>query len=238
VLQQAQAISAETDGAFDVTAAALFGLWDFKAPEPTLPADAEIEARRARVDYRKLVVDPQARTAQLLLPEMRVGLGAIAKGYVVDRVCAVLAQRGFPDHLVVAGGDLYASGAPPGRRWRVAIRHPADRHLLGFIEVQDQGVATSGNYEKFFLKDGVRYHHLLDPATGRPARGLSSATAVARSAMLADAYATALFVLGRERALALARTRSDLEALLFDEQYRQHATAGLAERIRPLASAE
>jgi thiamine biosynthesis lipoprotein len=148
----------------------------------------------------------------------------------VDRISAVLKGHGYPDHLVIAGGDLYASGTRGDRKWRVGIRNPKDRTLFASFEVENQGVATSGNYEKFFYKDGVRYHHILDPATGRPARGTSSLTVVAKSAAEADAYATALFVMGKDKAFAHA-AREGLELFHFDETYLTSATPGFEEKL-------
>ncbi len=230
VARRAHRISRLSGGAFDVTFQALGGLWDFKAAQPHLPDPDEIARRVKLVDYRQVVLDPEARTIFLKKKGMAMGLGGIAKGYVVDRVSAVLAQRGFPDHLVIAGGDLYAAGTRGDRKWRIGVRHPKHRGIHATLELQDAGVATSGNYEKFFFLDGVRYHHLLDPKTGRPARGVSSVTVIAPSAAEADAWATALFVLGVEPGLAKAAEQG-LEAYYFDEGYRTSGTPGALERL-------
>ncbi len=222
----ARAISAASGGAFDVTFAALDGLWDFDGRRPQLPDEAAVSARVARVDFRKLVLDPKQRTLRLAEAGMRMGLGGIAKGYAVDRASRVLRRAGFGDHLVVAGGDLYAAGRRGDRPWRIGVRHPRDRSIHAVLEVADQGVATSGNYERFFRIGGKRYHHLIDPRTGWPARGVSSVTVVAPDATRADGYATALFVLGVEDGMALAE-RQGLEVLYFDADFASHLSDGL-----------
>jgi thiamine biosynthesis lipoprotein len=233
VLEMAKAVSVKSEGAFDVTFGALGGLWNYKAKNPRIPGKQEIEKRVSLVDYRQLVLDKGAQTAMLKKKGMRTGLGGIAKGYIVDRVSAVLKEKGYPNHLVIGGGDLYASGTRGDRKWRIGIRHPKNRELYAAVEIENEGVATSGNYEKFFYKDGVRYHHILDPKTGRPARGTASVTVIAKSAAHADAYATALFVLGPQRALKLAK-QEGLEVFIFDESYQTSSTEGVKARLKPV----
>ena len=234
VFKMALEVSKKSDGAFDVTFAALGGLWDYKAKNPRIPDKKEIEKRARLVDYRRLVLNEKNRSVKLSKPGMRTGLGGIAKGYVVDRVSAVLTEQGYPNHLVIAGGDLYASGTRGYRKWRVGIRDPKNRGLYAAVEVHNQGVATSGNYEKFFYQDGVRYHHILDPKTGWPARGTASVTVFAKSAAEADAWATALFVLGPEKALETAE-KEGLELFVFDEEYKTSSTPGMQKRLQPVS---
>jgi thiamine biosynthesis lipoprotein len=144
-----------------------------------------------------------------------------------------LTARGYPHHLVLIGGDGVARGRRHARAWKVAIRDPQTGGFYGAIELADEGVATSGNYHKFFERDGVRYHHLLDPRTGLPARGTSSVTVLAKDALLADGWATALFVLGPKRGLEVA-TREGLEALWFDEAFVVTGTPKMLQRIQRL----
>jgi thiamine biosynthesis lipoprotein len=233
VFQMAREVSEKSGGAFDVTFAALGGLWNYKAKNPRVPEKQKIEKRASLVDYRQLVLDEKDRSVMLKRPGMRTGLGGIAKGYVVDRVSAVLRQKDCPNHLVIAGGDLYAAGTRGDRKWRIGIRNPKNRGLYAAVEVRDEGVATSGNYEKFFYQDGVRYHHILDPQTGWPARGTASVTVIAKTAAAADAWATALFVLGPEKALKLA-IKQGLELFIFDEAYQTSSTPGMQKRLQPV----
>lgn len=228
----AQGVSVASDGAFDITFQALLGLWNFKNPMPKLPDADEVAKRALLVDYSQVVLDEEKHTIFLKKKGMAIGLGGIAKGYVVDRASKILKNRGFENHLIIAGGDLYASGTHGDRKWRVGIRHPKDRQIYATLEIQNEGVATSGNYEKFFELDGKRYHHLLDPNTGRPAMGTASVTVVAPSAALADAYATALFVQGAEKGKKLAE-REGLEVLYFTEKdFALVHTDGIAKRMQ------
>lgn len=226
------ALGEATDGAFDITWASLWGLWDFRAEAPTVPDAAEIDRRRAHIDFRKVVVDRAASTLQLPAG-MTVGLGGIAKGWALDQAARGLRSRGTRDFLLSAGGQVYAAGDKDGQPWRVGIRDPrrgAD-DFFAIVSVRDGSVSTSGDYERCFVRDGVLYHHLLDPRTGRPARGLRSATVVARSATDADALSTALMVLGAERGLALVESLPGVEALLVDPEGAWSASTGLRQAI-------
>lgn len=223
------ALGERTGGAFDVSWAALWGVWDFRAAAPRLPDPGEIARRRALVGYRRVELDRNARTLRLPEAGMKVGLGGIAKGYALDRAGELLRARGFTDFLVVAGGQVLAGGDRGGAPWQVGIRDPrgAADDWFAVVPLRDASASTSGDYESFFVVDGVRYHHVLDPATGWPARGLRSATVVHREAALADALSTALMVAGSERGLAFARELG-AEALVVDEAGRVAATGTLA----------
>lgn len=194
-----------TAGAFDITWAALWGLWDFKAQPPVLPDPAEIEARLALVDYRRIQLDPEARTVFLPDTGMLIGLGAIAKGYALDVAAGELRAVGIDDFLIVAGGQVYAAGDRDGRPWRIGVRDPraGPADLIATIELRDGSASTSGDYEQFFILDGQRHHHILDPRTGWPSSAARSATVIASSAALADALSTALMVLGPDRGAAV-----------------------------------
>jgi len=227
LVARAVEIGRETDGAFDISWAALWGLWDFRAAVPTLPEPAAIAARRALVDYRRIVLDPALRT--LFLPEagMKLGLGGIAKGYALERAGAVLTERGFASFLLVSGGQVYARGTRAGRPWQVGVRDPRGERdeLFATLPLAGGSLSTSADNESFFVVDGVRYHHILDPQTGWPSTGLRSATVLAADPSLADALSTAVMVLGKERGLAVA-TRLGAEALVVDEHGELAMTPG------------
>ena len=176
-----------TGGAFDVTWAALWGLWDFKAAEPRVPEAAEIARRVALIDYRQVEIDDAAGTVRLPRAGMKIGLGGIAKGYALERAAAVLDARGVGSYLLLAGGQVFARGRKGDRPWRVGIRDPRGGPDDSFasLDLTDASASTSGDYESYFMLDGVRYHHILDPRTGMPARGLESATVIAADATLA-----------------------------------------------------
>lgn len=224
-------IGAASEGAFDVTVGALWGAWDFKWENPKIPTAAELAPRLALIDYRRVQVDANARTIFLDRPGMKLAVGGIAKGYAVDQVSKLLKAKGYPHHLVVIGGEVYASGTRGARKWHVGIRDPRGTGSYGYVELQDEALSTSGNYERFFVRGGVRYHHILVPSTGQPARGLSSVTVLARRSTEADGLSTAIFVLGKERGMALAKRRG-VELLMFDEiDFATSPTPGFAKRL-------
>jgi len=228
-----------TGGAFDITWAALWGLWDFEADPPRVPGDSEIESRLRLVDCRRIVIDDDAGTVHLPEEGMMIGLGGIAKGYALDRAAIALRQAGIDDFLISAGGQMMAGGLRGDRPWRIGIRDPrkGPDDYFAFLEVTDTSVSTSGDYERYFLLDGVRYHHILDPRTGRPASPpdrLRSATVICADATLADALSTALMILGRKEALALIDSMDGVEAVLVDDEAQVHTSRGLAGALQPV----
>jgi thiamine biosynthesis lipoprotein len=235
VVRRGLEIGAMTDGAFDVTWAALWGLWDFKAAHPRVPGDDEIAQRTALVDHRRVEIDDDAGTVRLPEAGMMIGLGGIAKGHALDRAAAALRARGVDSFLLSAAGQMMLGGQRGDRPWRVGIRDPrgaADDYFT-FLEGRDVSVSTSGDYERFFVLDGIRYHHVLDPRTGRPARGVRSATVVSADATLADALSTALIILGPERGLALVERLDGVEAVIVDDDARIHVSTGLDGMLHP-----
>lgn len=233
VLHRGIAIGDLTGGAFDVTWAALWGLWDFRAESPRVPAAADIAARVSLIDFRAVQIDDDAGTVQLPREGMKIGLGGIAKGYALDEAARELRRRGFADFLIVGGGQVMAGGSRDGRPWRVGIRDPrgGPEDYFATVQIADASLSTSGDYERYFEADGVRYHHILDPATGMPARGLRSATVLSSDATLADALSTAFLVLGKDRSLALADSLPGVDAVLVDEHGGVHATEGIRDRL-------
>ncbi|MDY7108058.1 MAG: FAD:protein FMN transferase [Planctomycetota bacterium] len=226
-----------TDGAFDITWAALWGLWDFGADLPHVPDADEIEARIDLVDYRLVEIDDEAGTVFLAEKGMLIGLGGIAKGYALGRAADALREAGVDSFLISAGGQMMVSGRRGERPWRIGIRGPrkGPTEYFAYVEVTDTSVSTSGDYERYFILDGERYHHILDPRTGRPANPpdrLRSATVVCADATLADALSTALIVLGREEALTLIESLDGVEAVLVDDEARVHSTSGLGETLQ------
>jgi len=230
LLSMARKLSEASGGAFDVTFASLAGLWSFKQDAPRMPTKEELAAKLPLVGYPSLKLDAKEQTAFIDRAGTRVGLGALGDGYAAHRASAALVARGFPNHLVLVGGDGGARGKRPDRPWRVGIRDPKEGGIWGTLELHDEGVATSGNYQKYFLKDGVRYHHIIDPKTGYPSRGTASVTVLAKDALLADGWATALFVLGPQKGLEVAK-REGLEALWFDEEFVVSGTEAMLKRV-------
>src|SRR5215470_19067133 len=172
VLRVARQVSEQTGGTFDVTFAALSGLWkfDYQDKDGTVPDRQEIKKRLPLVNYRDVVVDESAGTAMLRRKGMRVNLGGIGKGYAVDRAVDILRRRGLHDFMIQAGGDMYVAGTRGDRPWRLGIRDPrgpADR-VFAALDLSDATFSTSGDYERFFMKNGVRYHHIIDLRVGEP----------------------------------------------------------------------
>jgi len=211
VLQEARGISELTDGAFDVTVGPLVNLWGFGPDmgEDDIPPEAEIDAARERVGFELLELREDPPSLRKARGDVVIDLSAIAKGYAVDELAALLAGAGVLNYLVEIGGELRGQGLnEQGEPWRIAIERPVpgERSVQRVLGLRDAGLATSGDYRNFFQVDGERYAHVIDPASGRPvAHRLASVTVLADSAMTADGLATGLLVLGPEAALELAR---------------------------------
>ena len=238
VLQIASDIGELTGGDFDVTFAALADVWKFDHDiDGRVPSGADIAARLPLVDYRALVLEAPALTAFLQRPGMRVNLGGIGKGHAVDRAATVLRAHGFAHFMIQFGGDLYAAGRRGDRPWRVGLQDPrgAADQSFATIDLRDETFSTSGDYERFFMRDGRRYHHIIDPHTGEPARAARSVTIVARRAVLADAIAKAVFVAGPEAGMKLIEDLPDVEGVMVTARNEVRVSSGLAGRFTVLA---
>jgi thiamine biosynthesis lipoprotein len=233
VIREGLEIGELTDGAFDITWAALWGVWDFKAAEPRVPDVREVTVRAALVDYRNVELDDVAGTVRLTQPGMKIGLGGIAKGHALGKAARVLRDSGLTSFMLLAGGQVLVSGKKGDRLWRVGIRDPrgGPEDFFAQLEVTNVSVSTSGDYENFFVVDRTRYHHILDPRTGMPARGLRSATVLSPDATLADALSTAVMVMGKERGLALVESLAGVEAVLVDDEGEVYISEGLEDRV-------
>lgn len=222
ILTRAIAYGDKTSGAFDVTWRGMGNIWRYDDAFH-VPSQQDVDRARRNVDYRQLRID--AQHAGLAREGMAIGLGGIAKGYAVDRAAQLLRKAGFSNSLVAGAGDILASGTKDGVPWRVGIQDPrADRGtMLGALEVSNAAVSTSGDYERFRMVGGVRYHHIIDPRTGWPARESITVSVQAPSSEQADVLATAIFILGPKEGLALAQ-REGVDVLLIDANGRRHAT--------------
>ena len=234
VLTRSQHFAALTDGAFDCTVGALTSLWNF--PDAVAPpASAQIDSVLALVGYEGLEV--AAQSFRINRPGLRLDLGAAAKGYAVDQAVAAMRELGVDAGVIEAGGDIrYWGEKPDGQSWLFGVQHP--RAPEQYLAVEDLGlaaIATSGDYEQYFDWEGERYHHLLDPKTGHPARACISATVWATTALDADILSTAVFVLGPEQGLALIEDLTDVEGFIFferDGQLMHRASTGMRDRFR------
>jgi thiamine biosynthesis lipoprotein len=228
VVERSLGISELTRGAFDVTFASCGRLWSFG--EPGIPSREELTACLSHVGFGRLELDTARSTLRLPEAGMRIGIAGIGKGYGIDRAADVLESRGITDLLVDGGGDIRVRGANVERPWTLGIAHPRESgRPYATLQLDRGAIVTSGDYQLYFDLDGVRYHHILDPSTGLPARGAIAVSVVAPTAMDADALATGLFVLGPEEALAVVEALPDVEALVFDPEMTVHVSSGFPE---------
>lgn len=218
VIATAVLVGRLSEGAFDITVEPLVRAWGFLGGPKRVPSEAEARAAAELIGPRRLAFDPVAHTIRFAKPGVRIDLGGIAKGYAVDCAAESLLAHGVRDALVDVSGNMRALGAPAGApSWRIGVRDPRDRvPSLGRVSLSGGAIATSGKYEQFVAQDGRTYGHILDPRTGRPAEGLIAVTVLAPSAMLADAWGTALFVLGLDEARRVAASDPGLDAILVE----------------------
>lgn len=216
-----------TGGAFDVTYASVGYLYDYRA---RVHPDAEaIAAALPGIDYRHIELDPETHSVRFRQPGVRIDLGGIAKGHAVDRGIAVLQALGIDRAMVNAGGDTRIIGDRLGRPWVVGIRHPDDEHKVVLrIPLTDTAMSTSGDYERYFEEDGVRYHHILDPRTGRSAAKLRSVTIIAATATRTDALTKSVFVMGAEDGIRFIDTLGDVDAIAVTPEGKVLYSKGLA----------
>ena len=232
VLQLAQQVSTWTNGKFDITFGALSNLWRFDHDQDNrVPSRADVRARLPLIDYAAVEINPAARTAFLRRAGMRMHLGGIGKGYAIDRAAAILRSHGVGDFLIQSGGDLYAAGRRADRPWRGAIKDPRSDAVFATLDLSDETFSTSGDYERFFMRDGQRYHHILDPDTGQPARGSRSVTIVARRAALADALSTGVFVMGADAGMALIEKLPEVDGVIVSAANEVRVSSGLKQRV-------
>ncbi len=230
MLDRSLRYSAATAGTFDVTWRGMGDIWHFDDTfQP--PTKAAVEAAKTKVNYRAV----QIVGNRVFLPAgMSIGLGGIAKGYAADRASQVLARSGFTDSLVDGGGDVMLSGSRLGEPWRIGIQDPRQPRgaILGTMRLSNCALVTSGDYERFRIVNGVRYHHIIDPRTGYPASASISVSIVARTAEEGVVLAKGVFILGPDGGMALAR-REGIEAFLIDPQGKRYFTSGFARKFEP-----
>lgn len=226
LLKLGQEVTLQSGGAFDMSLGALKKLWAIETESPQVPTMEQLQAALLGVGPQALRLE--GRQVSKALTALQIDLGGIAKGYAVDRALAVLKQAGITSAAVNAGGDIALLGSKLGQAWRIGIQHPRNSaELLARLPLTDQAVVSSGDYERFFELDGIRYHHIFDPRSGQPARLCQSVTVVAAGAARADALATAAFVLGPDAGLQLLERLPEVEGLLVAADGSIHQTSGL-----------
>lgn len=220
LIQRSIAISKLTDGAFDISYASMDKIWKFDGSMTTMPSPEEIQASVERVGYEKIILDLDSQTVFLSEKGMKIGFGAIGKGYAADKAKQLLMEKGVIAGIINASGDMNTWGKQPdGTDWMVAITNPMNKdNAFGLLPLKQGAVVTSGDYEKFVEFNDVRYGHIINPKTGYPATGIISVTIFAVSAELADALATAVFVLGTEVGLDRINQLPEVECIIVDVQ--------------------
>lgn len=219
LIERALKISRLTQGAFDISYASMDRIWKFDGSVTKMPSAETIKNSVAKVGYQNIILDPENHTVFLKLKGMKIGFGAIGKGYAADMAKALLQKNGVGAGIINASGDLDAWGTQPdGKDWMVAIVNPLNKNkVFSWLPVKNQAVVTSGNYEKYVVLDGQRYTHIIDPRTGYPSKGILSATIFTQNAELADALATSIFVMGVETGLDFVNQVKGVDCIIVDE---------------------
>ncbi len=220
LIERAIRISNLTEGAFDISYASMDKIWKFDGSMTEMPSVEAIKASVSKVGYQNILLNKDRSTVFLKLPGMKIGFGAIGKGYAADKAKALLMDKGVEAGIINASGDMNTWGRQPdGSDWKVAITNPFDKNKAFALLPLNQGaVVTSGDYEKYVEFNGVRYAHIINPKTGYPATGIISATVFAPSAELADALATSVFVMGIDVGLDFINQMPGVECIIVDEK--------------------
>ena len=235
VLLRALDISKRSKGLFDITVGVFQGVWKFDQNMTGEIADpAEVKKRLALVGWKDLIVDKKKKTVKLRRKGQAITLGGIAKGYAVDRAAALIKEAGYTNFIIQVGGDLYVSGKKTTGPWVVGIQDPrGDRGtMFAVAPIENHAFSTSGDYERGFVKDKVRYHHILDPRTGNPANKSRSVTVFAKDAFTADAWSKVLFIMGAKAAMPLVEKLPDLDAVFVDDKNEVHVSSGLKDVVK------
>jgi thiamine biosynthesis lipoprotein len=231
VIKKAEEVSELSEGGFDITVGPLVQLWR-KARERGIPPEMEDVKKTVNlVNFRNLVVSPEGK---ILLKKkgMEIDLGGIAKGYAVDKAFSLLISLGYKNLIVNAGGDLRVGGTKLDQPWSIGIQHPREsQNIITRISISDGAIATSGDYEKFFIHQGKRYHHILNPKDGFPAEGCQSVSMICKKGMMADALATAVFVLGPEKGYSLCQRLEGVNFLIIDKGGKHIFSPSLKDRV-------
>lgn len=219
LIETAMGISKLTDGAFDISYASMDRIWKFDGSMTKMPTEKDIRNSVAKVGYENILLDKNNNTVFLKNTGMKIGFGAIGKGYAADRAKKILMSKGVVSGIINASGDMNTWGKQPnGSAWKVAITNPLNKNkVFALLPITNGAVVTSGNYEKYVLLNGNRYTHIIDPRTGYPSSGIISVTVFAPKAELADALATSVFVMGKDAGLDRINQLPKIECIIIDD---------------------
>lgn len=233
LVKAALEVAGASDGAFDITIEPLVETWGFYGKSPHVPDDKDVKTALDAVGYQFLVLGESKLEKKKA--SVRIDLGGIAKGYIVQEAAKVLKKEGVTSALIDAGGDVYALGKKGSDLWKVGIRNPRGEDLLGYVEVEDLAVMGSGDYERFFEENGKRYHHLFNPKTGYPAEGVIGTTIIHADPVIANAWSKPIFVLGAERGMQLVKRIPGMEAIVVKSSGEVLYTDGLKHALHSIA---
>jgi FAD:protein FMN transferase len=231
VIRKAKEISTLSEGAFDITVAPLTQIWRTAREKGIPPSAEEVNKLLELVNFREILIAPEGKVF-LKKKGMAIDLGGIAKGYAVDKTFEILKSLGHENIIVNAGGDLRAGGKRLNQPWTIGIQHPRESDkLMAKVLLSDSAMATSGNYERFFMYQGKRYGHIFNPTDGFPTEACQSVSIFHKECMTADALATAVFVLGPEKGYALCQKMDGVHCLLVDQEGKAIFSPGLKDRL-------
>ena len=226
LIERSIAISTLTNGAFDISYASMDRIWKYDGSMREMPSEEKISNSIKKVGYQNIIIDKEAQTVFLKLKGMKIGFGAIGKGYAADKAKALLIEKGAKAGIINASGDLNAWGKQAnGKDWMVAITNPLNKNkVFSWLPINDSAIVTSGNYEKFVSFNGIRYSHIIDPRTGYPSTGIISTSIMTSNAELADAISTSVFVMGVETGLDFINQLKGVDCIIIDEQNKIHTS--------------
>ncbi|MBI4838474.1 MAG: FAD:protein FMN transferase [Nitrospirae bacterium] len=232
IIKKALMVSDDTNGAFDPAIGPLTKLWGFSGKGAAgIPQDGKIKNILPLINYKKIMINSSLSEVSLQKKGMEMDLGAIAKGYAADKVIEAIKAAGIQAALVSIAGDIKGFGIKPdGKPWRVGIQDPRADGIFAAIDLQDKAVSTSGDYQRYFIKDGRRYHHIMDPKTGYPASVAISVSVIADNGYAADSFSTGVFVLGPEKGIKLLESMG-LSGIIVDAAKKIHLTKDLDGKI-------
>jgi thiamine biosynthesis lipoprotein len=221
-----------THGGFNIALGPAIDAWSV-TDRQRIPDDEELQRLKPLVDWTSIQLNKEARTIYLPREGMRIDVGGVGKGYAADRAVEEMKRAGARGGVVALSGDIKTFGVLPDRNgFPVGIRHPREEGaLIGIIDLQDEAISTAGDYERFFEREGIRYHHILDPHTLQPARGSQSVTVIAKEGTMADGLDTGIFVLGPEQGMALVERLPGVEAIIIDQDGKITVSSGLRGRL-------
>jgi thiamine biosynthesis lipoprotein len=229
ILSRSIEFSKLSGGAFDITFSSVGYMYDYR--RHIKPTDKEIEQALPGIDYRHILLDAKKRTVKFARPGVRIDLGGIGKGYAVDNGIALLKKRGITQAIVTAGGDSRVLGDRGGRPWMVGIRDPRRKdNMVAVIPLINSAISTSGDYERYFEADGIRYHHILNPKTGRSTTGVHSVSVIGPDATTTDGLTKPVFILGPEKGLRLIESIPGVDAVIIDADGKMFYSSGLQNR--------